>query len=243
MYNVLADSEDFNMILVVNRSRKFSKSICEIFHYMGILSYAATPSEATLEMSTLYRAVLVLDPATLPDPAEFVQNIRKYAEHIPVFSMSEDGPKDEYAHLFDMSFKIAISSASFATKASEYCIERKRPFPGDYRLAGFNAIPGRPCIKYFDEDFPLSKTETMIFRYLIRSYPIPQTPANIIKYAFPPSRHPDSSCIKTHVSVINKKFMEREGRKLLIMIPGKGYIVNTAEVIEKLKSLEKVQAR
>lgn len=243
MYNILADSEDFNMILVVNRSRKFSKSICDIFHYMGILSYAATPSEAMIEMSTLYRAVLVLDPATLPDPAEFVRNIRKYAEHIPIFSMSADGPKDEYAHLFDMSFKIAISSAAFATKASAYCRERNLSFPGDYRLAGFNAIPGNPCIKYFGEDFILSKTETMIFRYLIRSYPIPQTPANIIKYAFPPSRHPDPSCIKTHISVINKKFMEYEGRKLMIMIPSKGYIVNTAEVIEKLRSMGKVQAR
>jgi DNA-binding winged helix-turn-helix (wHTH) protein len=210
---------------------------------MGILSYAATPAEATTEISSLYRAVLVLEPATLPDPAEFVCELRKYAEHIPIFSMSESGPKDEYAHLFDMSFKIAISSASFATKAAEYSIERDLPYVGDYRLAGFNATPGRASIKYFGEDFELTKTETMIFRYLIRSYPIPQSSESIIKYAFPPSRHPDPSCVKTHISVINKKFREREGRKLLIMLPSKGYVVNTAEIIEKLKSEASVQAR
>jgi DNA-binding response OmpR family regulator len=78
---------------------------------------------------------------------------------------------------------------------------------------------------------------------MIRSYPIPQSPENIIKYAFPPARHPDPSCIKTHISVINKKFREREGRNLIIMLPSEGYVVNTAEIIEKLKYESSVQAR
>ena len=227
------------MILVVNRSKKLSKSICEIFHYMGILSYPATPKEATSEISSLYRAVLVLDPAALPDPAEFVRDLRSYAKHVPIFSMSTLGPKDEFAHLFDMSFKTAISSSIFATRVSEYCVNRGLPYLGEYLLAGFNATPGRPVIKYFDEDFVLTKTETMIFRYLMRSYPIPQSPKSIIKYAFPPSRHPEESCIKTHVAVINKKFMQLKGRKLLIMIPSRGYVVNTPEVATKLKNYGK----
>lgn len=230
------------MILVVNRSKKLSKSICEIFYYMGLLSYPATPTEAFSEISSLYRAVLMVDPDTLPAPDEFVCELRKYAEHIPIFSMSEKGAKDELAHLFDISFKTAISSAVFASKAAAYSRELGRSHIGEYRLAGFDATPDLPCITYFDRDFHLTKTEAMIFRYLIRSYPLPQTPKAIIKYAFRPSRHPEPSCIKTHISVINRKFEECESRKLITMLPSKGYVIYTPEIREMLKSQEKVQA-
>ncbi len=230
------------MILVVNRSKKLSKSICEIFYYMGLLSYPATPSEAFIEMSSLYRAVLVVEPNSLPAPEDFVCELRKYAEHVPVFSMSEKGPKDELAHLFDMSFKTAISSAIFASKVAKYSKSHGLPHIGHYMLAGFVANPDLPYISYFGKPVPLTKTKAMIFRYLIRSYPIPQTPKIIIKYAFRPSRHPDPSCIKTHISVINKIFEELEGRKLITLIPSKGYIVYTPEVKEILNPKVKVQA-
>lgn len=230
------------MVLIVNRSKRLAASISEIFHYMGILSRTATPSEALSELSCLYRAVLVIEPSTLPDPEDYVNRLRAYSSSTPIFSVSNNGAKDSYATLFDASFKLAISSAILASKMADYSKAHGLSYIGDYRLAGINACCDRPFVDYFGRDIGLTKTEAMIVRYFIRSYPNFQSAEDVLKYAFKPSRHPEVSSIKTHISLINKKFRALEGRNLIFMSAGEGYQILTPEYIEIQREQEKVHA-
>ena len=89
------------MILLISRNKKRGNEYAEIFHYMGVLNTVATPTEALSEISLLYRAVLIIEPVTIADPADLVRKLKSYAS-LPIFAISEDGPNDQYAHLFDI---------------------------------------------------------------------------------------------------------------------------------------------
>ena len=104
---------------------------------------------------------------------------------------------------------------------------------GDYYLAGFDASNHTIGVNYFYTKIGLTKTEAMILRYLIRSYPIPQSADKILKYAFKPSRAPEAASIRTHLSLMNKKFESTIGRKMVILEPHRGYIILTPEYIKK----------
>ncbi len=227
------------MVLIVNRSRKYANTITEIFHYMGILSHTATPSEALCEISTLYRAVLVVDPEALPSPEDFVKKLRSYAS-VPIFCISNYGDKNPHAALFDGCFKHAISSAILASKMAAISKKMGKPAIGDYRLSGINATCDLDSVMYLYTPIKFTKTERMILRYLIRSYPLPQKPQSIIKHAFKPSRHPAPESVKTHVSFINKKFELIEGRKLITAYKNDGYIIYTPEIMFKMKNNENI---
>ena len=227
------------MILIVNRSKRYANTFTEIFHYMGILSHTATPTEALSEISTLYRAVLVVDPETLPSPEDFVKKLSSYAD-IPIFAISDTGEKNPYASLFSGSYKHAITSAHLAYNIAKKSNEMGKPMIGDYRLAGFNATCDLDSVLFFDKPIEFTKTEKMIFRYLIRCYPLPQKPQSILKYAFRPSRHPSAESIKTHVSLINKKFLAIKGLKLICTFGNSGYVVNTPEIMLKIERNENI---
>lgn len=219
------------MILIVNRSKKLAASISQIFYHMGILSHATTPAEALSEISPLYRAVLVIEPDTLPDPQDFVKRVRSYAANVPIFSISDDGPKNIHAHLFDQSYKMAIFSSILVYRMAEYCKKHRLPYIGDYRLAGINACCDMKCVEYFDEDMQISKTEAMVLRYLIRSYPNCQSAEKILKYAYKQTSYPQISSVKTCICVLNKKFHSMEQRELIFMSRGEGYQILTPEYI------------
>ena len=60
------------MVLIISTSRKTAEVISDMFYYMGVISYAATPTEALSEFSGLYRAALLVNPEALPDHEDFV---------------------------------------------------------------------------------------------------------------------------------------------------------------------------
>ena len=226
------------MILIVNRSKKYANSITEIFHYMGILSHTATPTEALTEVSTSYRAVLIVDPETLPDPCDFIRKLRSYSP-TPIFSISTLGKKVAMASMFDGCFEHAISSARLASEIAQISKSLGLYSIGDYRLAGINATCDLEEVYFFETPIPLTKTEKMILRYLIRTYPLPQKSLSIAKYAFKPNRSPAPESIKTHICSINKKFKEMmDGRALISPYGRNGYVIYTPEIISKIKNNE-----
>ena len=74
----------------------------------------------------------------------------------------------------------------------------------------------------------------MILRYLIAYYPTPQSAKRIVKYAYKPTKKPEISSIRTHISVMNKKFRELTGRNLLLSLDKEGYVVSTPELVKTL---------
>lgn len=219
------------MLLIISQSKKAARSVAETFHYMSILSYGTTPHEGLSEVSDLYRAVLILNPETFPDVMDYVNRIRSYISDIPVFAVLEDKAPPYYSDIFDGCFTKPAFTPALAEKIIGYANERNRARIGDYYLAGFDASSSTVGVYYFHTKVNLTKTEAMILRFLIRGYPIPQRAESILKYAFKPSRAPEPSSIRTHLSLMNKKFEESIGRKMIGLEPGRGYVILTPEYL------------
>ena len=143
-------------------------------------------------------------------------------------------PEKSYSHLFSDVFARGTYASVILAKILEYTLKNSLPQPGDYKLAGIDLSCDISTPTYFTTPLPLTKTEAMIVKYLIRTYPRPTSAEEILKYAYRESRIPELSNIRTHVSIINKKFRELTSRNLIEMSFGKGYRVLTPEVAEAL---------
>ncbi|MBO5906775.1 MAG: winged helix-turn-helix domain-containing protein [Clostridia bacterium] len=219
------------MVLIVNRRKKDASYVSEIFHYMGILSHGATPSEALSEISLLYRAVIIMEPDTLPDACDFVSKLRSYASEVPIFALADGIDTFSHKEIFDGVYKFSTYSSILAYNIAQYSKKNSLSCVGDYRLAGINAMCDAESVTYFGEQIPLTKTETMILRFLIRAYPLPMDSESILRYAFRPSRSPEPASIRTHICSINKKFRLKTSRNVIALAPKKGYVVITPEVM------------
>ena len=207
--------------------------IAEIFYFMGYLTHGTTPHGALSEISTLYRAVIIAEPESIPDIEDYLSRLRGYSSSVPIFAICQSEPEVRYRSLFGTVFKNGTFSPTLAASISEYLDERGLEVMGDYRLAGIDASVTRTGVYYFSTRLGLTKTEVMILRFLIRSYPIPRDTQTVLKYAYRPTRCPETAGVRTHISIMNKKFRELTGRNLIASLPGRGYVILTPEIAEK----------
>ena len=226
------------MVLIIDTSRKIAESISDIFYYMGILSKATTPKEALAEISPTYKAVLISNPDTFPDIEDYVNRLTSYCA-IPLFSISDNPNNSSFSHLFNKNYHHTVYSSTLATDIMKMQYERSTKPIGTYRLAGIDASCDIPRVVVLNDTIPFTKTEVMILRYLIATYPEAQSPKNILKYSFKPNRKPEITGIRTHISLINKKFRDVRGKNLIISIPDKGYVISTPEILKAMKTQEK----
>lgn len=229
VYNQFIKGKEIFMLLIISKSRRTARSISETFHYMSILSYAATAHEALSEISPLYRAVLIVNPEGFPDINDYVTRIKSYKSDMPVFALTESATPSYYPDVFDGVFTRPSFTPALAEKIISYANENSRARIGDYYLGGFDASSSTVGVNYFYTKVNFTKTEAMILRYLIRSYPVPQRADKIIKYAFRHSRAPEPASIRTHLSIMNKKMESCIGRRLITLEPGQGYFIMTPE--------------
>lgn len=216
------------MILIINKSRKSGNAVVEIFRYMGILARAELPDTALSEISLIYRAVLIMNPHTLPDEKDYLKVLRSYTGKTPIFAMSDCVIQN--ANLYDMTFLDGITSSRLLQSILEYSDRNNCLLLGEYMLAGINASINLGGVTYYNDVLPLTKTETMILRLLIRAYPSPLTPKAILKYAFTQSKLPEEAGIRTHISSINKKFKAVSGNALITSLDSHGYIISTPQL-------------
>lgn len=218
------------MLLIIDISLKNAKIHEEIFHYMGVLSEATTPEHALNLINQRYRAVLLLRPDTLPDLEDYLTRLRAYAGRTPLFALTDSEAVKSSAALFDGVFADNIYSSRLVEEILQYQRQHDLPLIADYRLAGIDACPQHKEIRYFDEPLALTKTEAMILRFLIRAYPLGSSAREIMAQAYRPSRMPELSNVRTHVSMINKKFRQISGQNMIQMIPHHGYVILTPQL-------------
>jgi DNA-binding response OmpR family regulator len=233
---IIVDTDDnerkSSMVLITDTAKCRAQDVSDIFHYMGILSYAATPKEALSEISSIYKAVLILHPEKFADIEDYLQKLRSYDRAVPVIAITDAHLPEYVSELFDGCYPDSIYSSTLVYEIAKLQKERGLPIIGAYRLAGIDASSDRRSVCVFDKPLPFTKTEIMILKYLIVSYPSPQSPKNILKYAFKPSRKPEITSIRTHVSVMNKKFRGVKGKNLFLAVPSHGYVISTPEIIQ-----------
>lgn len=214
------------MVLIVSQTLKNAVAISHMFYYMNILSFPCTPSKALNEVSTLYNAVLIIEPNDLPDTADFVKKLKSQSP-TPVFAVANEPKKCKSAHVFDKVFRNAILSGNLVKLMYDYLRKNNLPCIGDYKYAGINTICALKIPTYYFLDIELTKTERMILSYLIATNHEQQNAKAIIKYAFRYGRNPDISCVRSHISQINKKFINLTTRKIIGCNPGTGYYILT----------------
>jgi DNA-binding response OmpR family regulator len=202
---------------------------------MGILSLGITPKEAYSEISTDYSAVIVTEPDRLPDAADFIGRLRKYASCIPIISVSDEELSEDTRSVFDLTLNESIYSTTLVKAISEHLIKRGKRAIGSYSISGIDAGCELKNPTYFGDEIALTKTESMILKYLIRIYPRKAKPREILVHAFKSGRCPEAASVRTHISVMNKKFREKFGHSLISASEGGGYTVLTPEYIEKEK--------
>ena len=158
--------------------------------------------------------------------------MKSYASLIPIFAISDSN--DYQKDVFDGNFKNSIYSSTLIEKIVEYQYNHKLPLSAHYRVAGIDASCDSERVTFFDKTIPFTKTEVMILRYLIASYSIPQDARSILKYAYKHSKKPESASIRTHISVMNRKFRDSTGKHLFFSIEKEGYVISTPETAKIL---------
>ena len=223
------------MILVIDKSRSAANNLADAFHTMGILSNALTPSEATRELSHMYRAIIITSVSAIPDLGEYVSSLKRYASAIPIFAVGE--VRGDIRDLFCGVFPLGTYAADIVAKIQEACVDMGYPPPAHYTLAGIDASPSIGESRIYGDPLPFTKTENMILRCLIRAYPVEMPAESILLYAYRRDKMPEAPNIRTHVCLLNKKFELLFARPLIATAYGKGYFILTPEKAEKEREL------
>ena len=191
-----------------------------------------TPSEAFSEISPNYSAVILMNPNILADKEDYASRLRSYAS-IPIFAMSDE-PSPIDTVIFDGVIKGTPYASKILSYVTNFCIECGIKPPGTYKLAGIDASVNLTTPTYFNKALVYTKTELMILRTLIATYPNPIGAPLILKYAFKPTKKPELPNIRTHISIMNKKFRDITNRNVIVLTPSEGYRILTPEIREAL---------
>ncbi len=217
------------MILVIHPKRKSAKQTAEIFYYMGIPAVARRPKEALSEISLQYRAVLICNPSALPCPEEYVDRLRALCGETRLFALAENLADAALSPLFSMTFNADDYSSHILSEIRRLQSQQGLPLLGSYALAGLCLSCDERYPSYCGVPIPFTKTETMILRYLIRTYPEPVSVHHILRYAMRPESLSEPASVRTHIWSINRKFSKKTGRRLITSQSCEGYCILTAE--------------
>lgn len=224
------------MILFIDNSPERAQTAAEIFNFMGIIALGKTPKDALSEISNRYRAVIISRPEAIADIEALIRNLRQLSLGAPIFALTADRAtkmRYELFCLFDDTFYLSAPSTEIYASVIRHIEDRHLPLPGEYKLAGIDASATLDTVYFFNKPVKFTKTETMILRYLLRAYPLPVSAAEILAHAYKPGKAPEVSNVRTHVSIINKKFRNKTGRNLITRANGaQGYLIATPESAE-----------
>lgn len=207
------------MILITDTDKTRRDTVAEMFYYMGILAHAVRPDAVESEIGNGYSALLFTAPDHTPNAEEIADKARK-SGLITVVAIRE-GESDVY----DLTFPKGTYSAAIATAITRHRTELGLSALGRYECMGLDASCDKPVPTYLGEPLSLTRTEAMILRYLIHSYPRSVTPKEVLTYAFRGSRAPEPSSVRTHISIMNKKLRATLGCTLTEQSGKGGYVL------------------
>lgn len=210
------------MILLIDKSQKDATLVSEILFNMGFLSLAVTPERAPSEISNRFRAVIFLSPERMGSLEEYVPMIRKFSLGSPIFALCRK-PYFEGEALFDKVFYDAEISYDLIGDIIEVQTNMKKRRIGSYRAMGIDASVYSDEVTFFDIPLGLTKTETMILRYIAVNFPTRVKPQDILRFAFKSGKCPEIANIRTHISSINKKFVKIAKRQFIVSENRLGY--------------------
>ena len=219
------------LLLIIDKSQTKAETISDMFNFMGIISHGTSAEGAVSELSARHRAIIFIHPEETISTPDLVRIAKTYSLDASVFAICSESNAaygSELSSLFDAVFPDSALSSKTLLDIVAYVTDIGKEPLGSYRIAGIEASVQNPYTTYFDKPINLTKTETMILRFLIASYPVPQSARCVLKYAFKSGRIPETSSIRTHISAINRKFKSIIGRGVISFTCGEGYHIDVS---------------
>ena len=228
------------LLLVIGKSRSDANAVSDIFNYMGIVSHGTTPDLASYEFSNRHRAVIFIHPEEIGSIDELIRSARAYSLNSLIFAIRPSGEvssisEREIYSRFDEVFSDEDISSDMLCRIINAQGERGKPTLGSYRLAGLDASVNLDAVSYFDTRVTLTKTETMILRFLIASYPVKRSSRDVLKYAFRSGKISEPAGIRAHICSINAKLLSAVGKHTVVSDRGLGYYLGLNDEENKIE--------
>ncbi len=206
------------MIAIIDNDRLRRQSICEMLHYMGILSVGA--EGAACETLPPHCSALLFASEGAIDTG-----VIRCEGDIPRYAVSE-----YYVPEVRVCFSSGQSIAEIISAIRADMRHRGERCIGEYTLGALDASAERGGVSYLGVPVRLTRTEAMVLRYLMLTYPRAASAEDILKYAFRAARLPEVSSVRTHVSIMNKKFKGAVGEALILPSDAGGYVLSEAVI-------------
>lgn len=220
------------MILIIDNDAVSTHTVSEILNYAGIPA-AVTRSYRPSAHADRYRAVIFTNPY---DDA-ICEQVKAQISAIPLFAFVNRSAISFYTskRLYDGVFGIEDISSLFVRRITDHQREFMLPVSGEYRLAGIDAsVEYKNECYYFDTPIRLTKTECMILRFVIASFPRAVDAREIANHVFKADKMPEYSNVRTHICSLNKKFAAATSHRPIASIEA-GYIAATPITAELCK--------
>lgn len=209
------------MLLILSNDKQSAETVCNIFYYLGIISYSEIYNSVKPEDVRQSTAVLMLHFGT-PESLAFSRNAQESFADKPLFACSEINPYG--TEISNMNIQVFPNTLSFPEIAS-ILITDNRCRLGKYEAAGVCADRVNLHATVDGKELQLTKTELMIVRYLCATYPRRQRAERIRAFCWRSAKMPEISNVRTHISVINSKAKKAIGRHLISSGIKCGYVL------------------
>lgn len=203
------------MILILSGRIRTAEAIAEMLRYAGVICYCTTYAASLGEIAPQYKAVLAVEPHTEPCLDAYMRSIHEAAPRALLYSIS--GSIGGRSAFFIREYPRHVSPSHLLRDMTEDARRLGTVAPGSYCAVGIDASCNRKYATIYDDRLPFTRTELMILRCLLASSPRPLSADELLKYAFKRARQPQVSAVRTHVSVINRRFRDMYGENLICM--------------------------
>ena len=221
------------MVLFVSKSRRDAVTAADLFKLLNIVAYGANQAEALKEIAPRYHAVVLIDPEKFPDHIDFIKLIHSYQREMPIFALTDRPDLLPHPELFADIESNNVRSAEYAYKMYDCLSRMGKPPIGIYNAGEVRSVCDMDHITYYGIRLDFTKMESAIIRFIMANHPFPQSTAQIIKYVYPRNKKPEEATVRTHISVINRKFKALfPSIDFILHVPHKGYKIKTPSHFE-----------
>jgi len=215
------------MILILSEDACARKTVSDMLYILGVICDEHSTSDEILPSASLYRAVFIALPGE--NIEGYKQFVRRRLGNIPIFTVLDRYSLRDSRSDIEYAFKYGEGIPQILSSVIKICKSRSLPPPCEYKRHGLDASFDLCGVYYNGRLLSLTKTETMIIRALIISYPKPLYASGILTLAFRSSRTPEVANVRTHISVINKKLLFLTGRRFISSNEAGKYILTEAK--------------
>ncbi len=201
------------MILVLGKDTAARKTVANMLHTLGAVCDEHDADGAPLSNASLYRCVIIALPAE--SISGFVSYVRKRLGDIPIFTAFDKYPDAPSRGLALGAFSPSVGMPSVCEKIIRICRDEGYAPPCNYKIGTLDASIGLDGVYFEGKKVSFTKTEVMLIRALLVSHPRPLYARGLLLLAFRPTKVPEVANIRTHVSVMNKKFLFLTGKRLI----------------------------